>query len=130
MKRRSPTLILAGISHTLEKKNKIHWGIIDNDIEKDDTDHSLLQNSLSQTPFRRNLIPFKKLKVLVTAIQTKPLNWYSTIYLISTVYSFLSCTVIIIINNNNNTLFVLINVNIDTMNRRYQRLSLSRVSPF
>ena len=30
----------------------------------------------------------------------------------------------------NNTLFVLINVNIDTMNRRYQRLSLSRVSPF
>ena len=33
-------------------------------------------------------------------------------------------------NNNNNTLFVLINVNIDTMNRRYQRLSLSRVSPF
>ena len=33
-------------------------------------------------------------------------------------------------NNNNNTLFILINVNIDTMNRRYQRLSLSRVSPF
>ena len=33
-------------------------------------------------------------------------------------------------NNYNNTLFVLINVNIDTMNRRYQRLSLSRVSPF
>ena len=29
-----------------------------------------------------------------------------------------------------NTLFVLIDVNIDTMNRRYQRLSLSRVSPF
>ena len=36
----------------------------------------------------------------------------------------------VINNNNNNTLFVLINVNIDAMNRRYQRLSLSRVSPF
>ena len=33
-------------------------------------------------------------------------------------------------NNHNNTLFNLINVNIDTMNRRYQRLSLSSVSPF
>ena len=33
-------------------------------------------------------------------------------------------------DDDNNTLFVLINVNINIMNRRYQRLSLSRAFPF